>query len=141
MRKLVGGMLASMTVVAIVLAPSASAAPPTTFEPALEAQNFAIAQERQTIYDTPEYQAQLTETSALNLTEALSEEAGDPGRLFSDDCAGTAATAAPATCGSTTGGRTATDRQAGAVHRPQRRHALRPRLGDRRRARRSGRAS
>ncbi len=85
MRKLVGGVLASMTVVATVLAPSASAAPPTTFEPALEAQNFAITQERQTIYDTPEYQAQLTEQSALNLTEALSEEAADPGRLFSDD--------------------------------------------------------
>jgi hypothetical protein len=47
------------------------AAPPTTFDPVVEAKNFSITQERQAIYDTPQYQAQLAEQSALNGTEAL----------------------------------------------------------------------
>jgi dienelactone hydrolase len=85
MRKLVGGLVVLGTVAALSGAGSAGAAPPSTFEPVLEAQNFAITQERQTIYDTPEYQASLTEQSALNLTEALTEEASDPGRVFSDN--------------------------------------------------------
>ncbi len=63
----------------------AQAAPPATFEPAVEAQNFAITQERQSIYDTPEYQAALTAQSAGNLSEALAEQAADPGRLFAGD--------------------------------------------------------
>jgi len=85
MRKLIGGTLALAAASALVGAGSSQAAMPSSFEPVLEAQNFAITQERQTIYDTPEYQAQLTEQSASNLTEALGEEANDPGRLFSDD--------------------------------------------------------
>jgi dienelactone hydrolase len=85
MRKFGWGMLALTTATALIAAAGAQAAPPSSFEPALEAQNFAITQERQTIYDTPEYQARLTEQSAVNLAEALGEQASDPGRLFSDD--------------------------------------------------------
>jgi dienelactone hydrolase len=70
---------------ALVGVPAASAAPPSSFDPVLEAQNFSITQERQAIYDTPEYQAQLTTVSASNLTEALATQAADPGRLFTDD--------------------------------------------------------
>ncbi len=85
MHKLVGGTLALAAASLLAAAPAATATPPTTFEPLTEAQNFAITQERQAIYDTPEYQAELAAQSAENLTEALSEEAADPGRLFSDD--------------------------------------------------------
>ena len=50
------GALAMLGALAL---PAASGAteyeePPTAFEPALEAQNFAITQERQAVYDTPE---------------------------------------------------------------------------------------
>jgi dienelactone hydrolase len=80
----------SLIVVAVsaaaLLTPSlSSASTPTTFDPVLEAQNFSITQQRQTIYDTPEYQAQLAEQSNANTVEALGEQAGDPARLFTDD--------------------------------------------------------
>jgi dienelactone hydrolase len=76
---------AAIAIVGLMAAADAQAAPPTSFDPATEAQNFAITQERQTIYDTPEYQAELAAQSAENLTEALAEQAADPGRLFADD--------------------------------------------------------
>ena len=59
--------------------------PPTTFEPVLQAENFSIIEQRQKIYDTPEYQAQLAEQGVENHLEATEEQAADPGRLFSDD--------------------------------------------------------
>jgi dienelactone hydrolase len=59
--------------------------PPTSFEPVLEAENFSITQQRQAIYDTPEYQQKLAEQGAANHLEATEEQAGDPERLFSDD--------------------------------------------------------
>jgi dienelactone hydrolase len=59
--------------------------PPTSFEPALEAENFSITQQRQAIYDTPEYQQKLAEQGAANHLEATEEQANDPERLFSDD--------------------------------------------------------
>src|ERR1700757_4508664 len=59
--------------------------PPTSFEPLLEAENFSITEQRQTIYDTPEYQAQLAEQGAKNREEATTEQLGDPERNFSDD--------------------------------------------------------
>ena len=59
--------------------------PPTTFEPVLEAENFSITQQRQTIYDTPEYQAELAEQGVKNHEEATLEQVGDPERNFSDD--------------------------------------------------------
>jgi dienelactone hydrolase len=63
----------------------AQAAPPTALDPVVEAQNFAITQQRQAIYDTPAYQAQLAADSAAGTAQALATEAADPGRLFTDD--------------------------------------------------------
>src|SRR5712691_3948511 len=59
--------------------------PPTAFEPVLEAENFSITQQRQTIYDTPEYQRQLAEQGAKNREEATIEQLSDPERNFSGD--------------------------------------------------------
>jgi dienelactone hydrolase len=61
------------------------AKPPTTFNPVVEAQNFSITQQRQTIYDTPQYQSQLAIDSAAGTAQALATEAADPGRFFTDD--------------------------------------------------------
>jgi len=63
----------------------AGATPPTTFNPVQEAENFSITQERQAVYDTPEYQAQLGEQSLQNSTEALAAQAADPGRFFTNN--------------------------------------------------------
>ena len=54
-------------------------------QPVVEAQNFSITQQRQAIYDTPAYQAQLAVDSAASTAQALATEAADPGRLFTDD--------------------------------------------------------
>jgi hypothetical protein len=43
----------------LVLAAPAVAKPPTVFNPIVEAQNFSITQQRQAIYDIPQYQTQL----------------------------------------------------------------------------------
>jgi dienelactone hydrolase len=59
--------------------------PPMSFEPVLEAENFSITQQRQMIYDTPEYQAELAERGAMNHEEATIAQASDPERNFSDD--------------------------------------------------------
>ncbi|HEX4280051.1 MAG TPA: hypothetical protein VHZ27_04745 [Solirubrobacteraceae bacterium] len=63
----------------------AAANPPTTFNPVVEAQNFSITQQRQTIYDTPQYQAQLAADSAASTAQAVATEGADPGRFFTDD--------------------------------------------------------
>jgi dienelactone hydrolase len=65
--------------------PPPSPMPAKTFNPALEALNFAVTQERQAIYDTPAYQAQLTVDSAASATQALATEAADPGRFFTNN--------------------------------------------------------
>src|SRR2546423_9647499 len=59
--------------------------PPTSFDPVLEAENFSITQQRQAVYDTPEYQVQLAEQSKANREEATKEQAADLERNFSDD--------------------------------------------------------
>jgi dienelactone hydrolase len=59
--------------------------PPTTFEPVLEAENYSITEQRQAVYDTPEYQLELAEQGAKNHLEATEEQVDDPGRLFTDD--------------------------------------------------------
>ena len=82
--------------------------PPTAFEPVLEAENFSITQQRQTIYDTPEYQAELAEQGAKNREEATLEQANDPERNFSGDLCYEGKTAAPAMSACMTGKRTAT---------------------------------
>ncbi len=84
MKGRVLALMAAMSTVA-VLAPPAMAMPPTTFNPVVEAQNFSITQQRQTIYDTPQYQAQLSVDSLNNTTQALAIQAADPGRFFTDD--------------------------------------------------------
>src|ERR1700730_17444793 len=84
--------LAAITAAAtgLVQLPAASLAteheePPATFEPVLEAENFSITEQRQTIYDTPEYQAELAEQGVKNRQEATQEQLGDPERNFSGD--------------------------------------------------------
>ena len=79
------GMLAAMATAVLVVPATSSAAPPATFEPLVEAQNFSITQQRQVIYDTPKYQAQLAADSASSLTEALATQASDPGRFFTNN--------------------------------------------------------
>ena len=78
--------------VLIVAAPAARA-----FDPAVEAQNFSKIEERQTIYNTAQYQAQLRETGLANATESVTMQATDPERNFlglhlcstgDDGCAG-----------------------------------------------------
>jgi dienelactone hydrolase len=59
--------------------------PPTAFNPVVEAQNFSITQQRQAIYDTPQYQTQLAIDSQLGTEQGLATEAADPGRFFTDD--------------------------------------------------------
>jgi dienelactone hydrolase len=78
--------LAAIASTAVVSgAGSAQAAPPAVFNPVVEAQNFSITSERQAIYDTPAYQAQLAIDSAAGTAQALATEAADPQRLFTDD--------------------------------------------------------
>jgi len=83
MRKIVS--LLTVLGAAAVLPGASAAMPPKTFNPIVEAQNFSITQQRQTIYDTPSYQAQLTTISQRNFVNAVSIEAKDPGRFFADD--------------------------------------------------------
>jgi dienelactone hydrolase len=77
--------LIALAVLLAVMVGSAAATPPTTFNPVVEAQNFSITQQRQRIYDTPQYQAQLAADSVASGTQALATEAADPGRFFTDD--------------------------------------------------------
>ena len=60
----------------------AAAKPPTTFNPVVEAQNFSITQQRQAIYDTPQYQAQLAADSAASTAQALAAAGRRPGTLL-----------------------------------------------------------
>ena len=68
------------------------------FDPVTEAQNFSKGNERQAIYQTPAYQAQLRLQSQINAQAALMAQATDPERAFvtdlcwngSDGCAGDA---------------------------------------------------
>ncbi len=71
-------------VLALVAVP-ATAKPPTVFNPVVEAQNFSITQQRQAIYDTPQYQSQLATDSAATTAQALAAQAADPGRFYTDD--------------------------------------------------------
>jgi dienelactone hydrolase len=78
-------LIAVIAAVGATVAPGATAKPPTTFDPIVEAQNFSITQQRQAIYDTPSYQAQLAADSAASTAQALAAQAADPGRSFTDD--------------------------------------------------------
>jgi dienelactone hydrolase len=61
----------------LALAPAASA-----FDPVAEGQNFNKGNERQAIYDTPEYQALLAQVSVQNRAAAMAMQAADPERNF-----------------------------------------------------------
>jgi dienelactone hydrolase len=63
----------------------AGATPPKTFDPVLEAENYAVTLERQQIYDTPQYQAALTADQIQSGEAALATEIADPERFYSDD--------------------------------------------------------
>jgi dienelactone hydrolase len=83
--RLFASLAASLLGAAALMATPALAKPPTTFNPVVEAQNFSITQQRQTIYDTPQYQSQLAIDSAASTAQALATEAADPARFFTDD--------------------------------------------------------
>src|SRR5947209_11900267 len=76
--------------------PGQSGSSSETWSPSVESQNYAKTQERQTIYDTPQYQAQLRTQSQANSMAANQIMLNDPGREFatdlcwnqSDGCAG-----------------------------------------------------
>src|SRR5690349_21097108 len=60
-----------------------------SFDPGLEARNFSKTQERQTIYGTPGFQAELAAISARYEAQALAIQASDPERNFTGHlCAG-----------------------------------------------------
>jgi dienelactone hydrolase len=84
-RALVSRVVAALGLALATQAGAAQAAPPTVFNPLVEAQNFSITQQRQAIYDTPAYQAQLAADGAASTAQALTTEAADPGRFFTDD--------------------------------------------------------
>lgn len=52
------------------------------FDPGVEAQNYSKGQERQRIYDTPQYQQLLFQVSQQNESAALAMQAADPERNF-----------------------------------------------------------
>src|SRR5436189_5900859 len=87
MAKLVATVASALMLLALPVAAYATEheEPPESFEPVLEAENFSITQQRQAVYDTPEYQVQLAEQSKANREEATKEQAEDPERNFSDD--------------------------------------------------------
>src|SRR5712691_6859142 len=81
MRRARGALVLAGTFLAVAgLCPSAPA-----FDPAVEAQNYNKGQERQTIYDTPQYQTVLAQVSQQNEQEAYTAQASDPDREFSSD--------------------------------------------------------
>ncbi len=77
-----------VAVLMLLWAPSAGAFIPQPFGPTYEAQNFSKTNERQTIYDTPAYQALLAQVSAQNQAAATMIQAADPGREFATDLCG-----------------------------------------------------
>jgi dienelactone hydrolase len=81
----VAGLICALTLPASSWATTEHEQPPSSFEPVLEAENFSITQQRQAVYDTPEYQQQLAEQGLKNHEEATAEQVGDPERNFTDD--------------------------------------------------------
>jgi len=87
MAKVMAAVASALLLLALPVASYATEheEPPTTFEPVLEAENFSITQQRQMVYDTPEYQAELATQGAKNHEEATREQVEDPERFFTDD--------------------------------------------------------
>jgi dienelactone hydrolase len=91
------------TALALTLAaigvPMVTALEASAFDPAVEAQNFSKTEERQTVYNTAQYQALLRQVGVANASEAVAMQASDPERNFlglhlcstgDDGCAGDA---------------------------------------------------
>jgi dienelactone hydrolase len=76
---------AVLVLAALLHAAPAAANPPSAFDPAVEAQNFSITQQRQAIYDTPQYQGELAADSAQSQADGQLTAAADPERNFTDD--------------------------------------------------------
>jgi dienelactone hydrolase len=64
---------------------AAEATPPTKFNLVVEARNYSITLQRQRIYDTPQYQAQLLLDGTKSAAAALAAQAKDPARFFTAD--------------------------------------------------------
>ena len=85
------GLLALAATLALAAVPASAA-----FDPGVEAKNFSKTQERQRIYDTPEYQERLRLQTNQNFMDATAMQAKDPERQFignlcwqnGDGCAG-----------------------------------------------------
>jgi dienelactone hydrolase len=76
---------AAIVVFGLLCAASVSEA----FDPSVESDNFSKIEERQTIYNTPEYQALLRQVSLQNRAAATEMQASDPERNFSGHLCGT----------------------------------------------------
>src|SRR5436190_1693557 len=73
------------TVLAVAALLSVATAAMAAFDPVVESKNYSKVEERQRIYDTPEYQAKLRTISQQNVTNALAMQAADPEREFVSD--------------------------------------------------------
>ena len=82
--RIAGAVLALGAFAAVVAAPAA-ATPPSQFDPVVEAQNFSITQERQAIYDTPQYQGELAADGIQGSIDGQLTQAADPERNFNTD--------------------------------------------------------
>ena len=88
------GRLVGVALAGLLVSPPVARA----FDPLVEAQNYSKIEERQTIYNTPQYQLLLRAVSAQNAAEAVAMQAADPERNFmghlcargEDGCAGDA---------------------------------------------------
>jgi dienelactone hydrolase len=76
---------AASTVALCLVAVAAPVGAASTFDPAREAKNFAITQERQAEYDTPAYQQRLATVGAANFAAAVKAQADDPDRFFTNN--------------------------------------------------------
>src|SRR3954447_7308758 len=74
------GIAAVLLLAGVIAAPAVAA-----FDPVVESKNYSKVEERQRIYDTPEYQAKLRAVSQQNFTNALAMQAADPEREFVSD--------------------------------------------------------
>jgi dienelactone hydrolase len=82
------GCVRAGALAAVMMALCASSAS-AAFDPVVEAKDFFKTQERQTIYDTAQYQLQLRTIGARNSAQALATQLADPERSFQGNlCAG-----------------------------------------------------
>ena len=90
-QRFLAGILMAFGVLAAAHAGPAVAKPPTNFNPVVEAENFSITEQRQTIYDTPEYQAELQPTGPRAPSKRSPNRPRTPNGSSPTTSAGTAA--------------------------------------------------